>query len=139
LRLPFLYFCGRPGFHVRSGHPVLRRHPAVFPGILAVIYWPLGNRIGFISGLGRGMFIWFFAMLLPLVFHIDIIGLSPWGEYYQLNEKDSHFYTMASLSLNVAVFALVSLLTKTSPAEQAAAQSCSAESLARPTRHELVA
>lgn len=110
-----------------------------FPGILAVIYWPLGNRIGFISGLCSGMFIWFFAMLLPLVFHIDIIGLSPWGEYYQLNEKDSHFYTMASLSLNVAVFALVSLLTKTSPAEQAAAQSCSAESLARPTRHELVA
>lgn len=110
-----------------------------FPGIMALIYWPLGNRIGFIAGVCTGMFVWFFTMLLPLVFHIDIIGLSPWGEYYQLNENDSHFYTMISLVLNVAVFAIVSLLTPTSQAEQAAAQSCSAETLPRPARHELVA
>ncbi len=110
-----------------------------FPGMLAVIYWPIGNRAGFIAGVCTGMLVWLLTMLLPQVFHIDLLGLSPWAHLYHFNPDDSHLYTMAALSLNVLAFVAFSLLTPTSVAEQAAARACSMDAVARPTRHELIA
>ena len=36
------------------------------PGIIATPYWPKANRNGLLVGLGGGLGIWFFSMLLPL-------------------------------------------------------------------------
>lgn len=110
-----------------------------FPGILAVIYWPLANRAGFLAGTCTGILVWAVTMLLPFIFKVDLIQLSPWGDLYQLTREHWALYTMASLTLNITVFVVVSLLTPTSAAEQAAAQACSMDTLARPTRHELTA
>ncbi len=111
----------------------------LLPGVLAVLYWPIGNRNGVISGMIIGIIIWSLTMLNPLLFDYDVITLFGGLTDYRLQRDDWHAYTFLALTVNVSVFVIVSLLTETSRAEEAAAQACSVDTLSRPQRRELVA
>ena len=107
------------------------------PGVLAVLYWPRANRIGFLGGLCAGFLVWFFALLLPLIsdFNPELLI----GRYFNLNAKVELWSaaTLVSLALNTFIFALLSLLTRTSDTERAAAEVCALDDLNRPKRRRL--
>ncbi|MGI9289578.1 MAG: sensor histidine kinase [Pseudomonadales bacterium] len=107
------------------------------PGILAILYWPNANRNGFIAGLCGGMSVWIFLVLLPLLMpgHLRDIELligsaAPDTTIWQIA-------TITSLGLNVFLFVLVSMASKTSEEERAAAEICSTDDLRRPIRQGL--
>lgn len=111
----------------------------LLPGVLAVIYWPEGNRKGVISGIAVGMLVWFAGLVMPFT-----TGLTPGDwlgiELIKPSRTDSwHVPAFVSLTLNVVVFALTSMLTHTSNREIRAAESCSIGAMARPPRRELEA
>lgn len=109
----------------------------VLPGTLALIYWPQGNRFGFISGFLLGSLVWLILLGLPLLLSIDLLfesglvnqPLNPW--------QDWHLYLLASLFLNTLVFAGLSLVTPTRPEEVAASHACSIDSFLENERTEL--
>jgi len=110
----------------------------LLPGVLAVIYWPEGNRLGFICGLLAGVSVWIVSIALPLALplgELDFIRVAS----YQIDYAHWHYYVMGSLSINLVVFVVVSLLTEASPTEIRSAQACSVDNLMRPSRRELVA
>lgn len=111
----------------------------LLPSVLGVLYWPLGNHQGVLSGLGVGLGTWLFTMLLPVYGHFDLMEALGLAHLYRLTADDWHIYTLLGLTANVATFALVSLFTDTPLSEQNAAQSCSVDTLSRPARRELEA
>lgn len=111
----------------------------LLPGILAVLYWPLANRIGFLSGLIIGIVLWCLTMLFPLLFHIDPTQWLPIDLGLHIEREHWYVYTLGTLTINVTVFVLVSLLSTMSREEESAAQACSVDTLSRPQRRELVA
>ncbi|MCP5162443.1 MAG: PAS domain S-box protein [Hahellaceae bacterium] len=111
----------------------------LLPGLMAVLFWPIGNRTGFISGLISGVICWVALMLLPLMLGFNITTWLPVDFYFDLQRSDWYIYTLASLTLNISVFVVVSLFSKTSSEEESAAQACSVDTLSRPQRRELVA
>lgn len=111
----------------------------LLPGALAVLYWPIGNRLGVVSGMITGIVIWGFTMLSPLLFGYDATELLGALIDYRFQGEQWHIYTFFALTANVTVFALVSILTEASRGEEAAAQACSVDTLSRPQRRELVA
>ncbi|MFT4613064.1 MAG: PAS domain S-box-containing protein [Bacteroidia bacterium] len=108
------------------------------PGIIATPYWPQANRKGLLAGLGAGLAVWCVSLLLPL-----FGGESPQllSDLYSSVGGNSEILwgsaTLVSVSLNTALFILVSLLTGTSEEEQIAAEVCSMDDIARPTRRTL--
>lgn len=107
----------------------------LLPGALGVIYWPEGNRKGLIAGLLAGAGIWALTLVLPFSVDADILTLVGLPS---VSVSNSHIFAFASLTVNVSVFALISLLTETSSEEDSAAQSCSLGALSRPQRRELM-
>jgi len=100
------------------------------PGIMAILYWPKGNKKGFFAGLSIGVFIWFFFLMLPIALDTDPTYLS------NLNWKQ-----IASFSLiaNTILFFSVSLLTTTTDEERSSADLCALDSIKRRKRTGLVA
>jgi len=109
------------------------------PGVIATPYWAGANRTGLLAGLAGGLSVWLLSMLLPLI-----------GAYepQQLNallrgipgaaDNDPWVNaTLAALAVNVALFAALSLLTRTSKSEQVAAEICSMDARSRPVRRSL--
>ena len=84
-----------------------------FPGILAVLYWPQGNRQGYIAGLITGLAGWFWLMLLPSLSTEVIEAPNDW-----------HVALLICLALNGIMFVVVSLLTPTRALETAAGRTC---------------
>ncbi len=109
----------------------------LLPGALGVIYWPEGNRRGLIAGLVTGLLIWLVTLVLPFSQTIDPLALLalPLTPDY----SNWHIFTFISLTANVSVFALVSVLSVSSAEETSAAQACSLGALSRPQRRELLA
>ncbi|MDG1944955.1 MAG: ATP-binding protein [Halioglobus sp.] len=108
------------------------------PGIVATHYWPRANRTGLLIGMSGGLGIWFFSMLLPLAGIDNPVLLTQ--VYHALLGDSEHLWTAAtlvSLGLNTTLFILFSLLTRTSPEERVAAEICSMDDRARPTRQVL--
>lgn len=104
------------------------------PGIVATPYWPGANRRGLLAGLWAGLGFWFLVIMLPTT-----RGYVPEiGELFSSMMADNgsvwSMATMISLGLNITLFVIVSLLTKTSEEEKVAAEICSMDDLARPTR-----
>jgi len=109
----------------------------LLPGALGVIYWRRGNRRGLVAGLLTGLILWVLTMVLPFSYTTELLHLlhlpiSP-------SEDNWHQLTFFCLAMNASVFILVSLLSKTSPEEISAAQSCSVGALSHPQRRELEA
>lgn len=111
----------------------------LLPGALGVIYWPEGNRKGVIAGLLTGLGFWLTTLVLPLLFKINALqdlGIT----VLQLSDQRTWATSVfTSLAANIAVFALVSLITRVSREEASAAQACSLGALSRPQRRELIA
>ncbi len=111
----------------------------LLPAVLGVLYWPIGNHKGVLTGLSAGITVWIVTMFLPICTGFDIAQLLGDEAGYQLNADDWHTYTLVALIVNVTFFTLVSLFTETPTAELNAAQSCSVDTLSRPARRVLEA
>ncbi|MFL1456187.1 ATP-binding protein [Marinobacter sp. GN3S48] len=109
----------------------------LLPGALGVIYWPEGNRRGLIAGLSSGLAIWIFTLVLPFSHTANLLE---WlGAPLVPDYSNWHIFTFISLTVNVTVFALISVLSTSTAEETSAAQACSLGALSRPHRRELVA
>src|SRR5690554_333363 len=111
------------------------------PGVLAVLYWPSANRRGLIAGLLAGFAIWLVTLLLPLLSNSPgaLLPAFDFVPGYVLDEGNWHLTAIASLTANVLLFTLVSLLTEPSPRERSAAEACAVGNVRRQPRRELVA
>ena len=108
------------------------------PGIIALLYWPTANRKGLLAGLTVGFGVWFVGLGLPLMF--DIHQLSWPGGHLPLKGFDAWYQvTLVSITLNILVFILVSLITEPSEEEKIGAQACSQDSLLHSKRLQLKA
>lgn len=109
------------------------------PAVLSTLYWPAANRRGYISGLLAGISIWLVTMLLPLIggqdsFYLPLLNLT-----YVLDENTWHLAAVASLTVNVLVFGLVSLFSPSTSEEIRAAEACTVDNMRLPQRRELEA
>ena len=97
------------------------------PGLLATLFWPGGNRQGFVLGLLVGMMIWLLSMLGPMVPHSAEVAL-----ILTLDSDSWHEIATLALAANVIVFVMVSSLGTPSKEERLAANSCALSALHRP-------
>ncbi len=92
------------------------------PAIIALLYWPRGNKKGFLAGLSIGIAIWFVFLMLPVATGTN---------YFTLANLSSREIIALSLICNVTLFVLVSLFTRSSDEEKASADICSLDTLRR--------
>ncbi len=109
----------------------------LFPGALAVLYWPTANRRGFIAGLLAGGSVWLISVLMPLLGEAPSLTLPGFSDSLMLNENNWHLSALVSLAVNILTFALVSLFSEASQEERSAAAACSVDNVRRPQRREL--
>ncbi|MCL7461984.1 sensor histidine kinase [Pseudomonas sp. NW5] len=109
------------------------------PGALALLYWTGANRRGFIGGLVAGILVWVLTMLLPLIGRVPGFYLPVLDMVYVLDDTSWHLAAIASLTVNVLVFCLVSLFSSASDEERSAAEACALDTVRRPQRRELLA
>lgn len=92
------------------------------PGIIGVLYWPRATRQGFIAGLIGGGTIWGVGALMPVLTGTNVLatlgvpGITGGSVYGAL--------TFWSLSINLLLFGLFSILSSHSSREAAAAAAC---------------
>ncbi len=102
------------------------------PGTIAILYWPQGNKKGFLSGLVCGGLLWVIYLMLPII--MDSPG--PALTLESINWRD---IAAISLIVNSIVFATVSLLTQTTDEERSSADICALDTIRRRRRSGLVA
>ena len=107
------------------------------PGIIAITYWPRGNRRGFIAGLSAGSIIWFWGLLLPALTDFQFIRIPGWSETLPVGFSQWDHITLWSLGINTVIFVGVSFFTKTSPEENYSAGLCAADEISHPLRSTL--
>jgi len=103
------------------------------PGIVGLLYWRRATRAGFIFGLLGGGVVWAVTLLFPLLEHSGLLstGMRPDIGMYAADPWSSS--TLWSLSINSALFIIVSLATRPSHKETEVANACCKESLAPPS------
>ncbi len=104
------------------------------PGVVGLLYWRRATRAGFIAGLLGGGTVWAVLLVLPLLEHSGILPaslawLSGWGHVEGEPWSRATFWTLA---VNSLLFAVISLYTRASEAEQEAARACCKESMSPP-------
>ncbi|MCG8394239.1 MAG: ATP-binding protein [Pseudomonadales bacterium] len=111
------------------------------PGLIGALFWPSGNRNGLFAGLLTGFVLWLLLLLLPITYPdwqiqplMELLGMR-----YQTGASQWHHVAIASVTANALVYAIVSIVTPMSRAEQNAAEACAVDSLRRPYRWELEA
>ncbi|WP_048308261.1 ATP-binding protein [Halomonas sp. PR-M31] len=109
------------------------------PGLLAILYWPGANRKGMLCGLVTGCTIWLSGMWLSLLSEMSLMELLPSSLAWLQDEPAWYVVTLIALNANILIFILVSLVTRTSSGERAAAEACSVEAVIRPQRLPLTA
>merc|ERR1712185_325976 len=63
----FVYYLSGNTTSIQSiGTVVFSAGLQFLPGIVAILYWPQGNKKGFITGLSGGVAIWLWYLLFPL-------------------------------------------------------------------------
>ncbi len=107
------------------------------PGIIAIAYWPKGNRRGFIAGLCIGSFVWALGLLLPALTSLNQLHIPGLANPINLGFSQWDHVTLWSLGLNAMVFVGVSLMTKTSADEDYSAGLCAADEISHPLRSTL--
>lgn len=101
------------------------------PGIVTILYWPPGNKKGFITGLMAGFSLWFILLLLPL--------FSRTGTPVSLDSMHWHEIAALSLIVNTLCFIFVSLRTVSTDEERSSAEICAVDTIRRRKRSGLVA
>lgn len=102
------------------------------PGIVAILYWPQGNKTGFIAGLSVSFIIWFLFLMLPLFLEIDVAPLS----LVSINWRE---VSAIALIVNTGLFVIVSLNSRASDEEKSSADICALDTIQRRKRSSLVA
>lgn len=103
------------------------------PGILALLYWPIANRKGLLTGLIAGFLVWSIGLGLPVMLGVHEIAL--FGFNLQLRGiEDWYQITLIATTANILLFILVSLITKISEEEKVGALACSQDALFFPKR-----
>jgi len=95
------------------------------PAIVALLYWRRGNKKGFMAGLAAGTAIWFIFLGLPVVTGTN---------YFTLGAMNTREIVALSLICNIALFIVVSLMTRSSSEERVSADICSLDNLRRQRR-----
>ncbi|HEX6590368.1 MAG TPA: ATP-binding protein [Moraxellaceae bacterium] len=110
------------------------------PGLIGVLFWPRANRIGFVSGLCVGMALWFLTLVIPYLIELRYFPQLGWIRI-SFTDNTDYWQTMGtgSVLVNALIGMAVSLMTKQTPSEQIAANTCSVDNLRRPYRWELSA
>lgn len=111
------------------------------PGLIGALFWPSGNRNGLFAGLVVGFLLWLLLLLLPITYpQWQFQGLMElMGMRFQTGASQWHHVAIASVTANTLIYAIVSIVTPMSRAEQNAAEACAVDSLRRPYRWELEA
>ncbi|SDL85017.1 Na+/proline symporter [Modicisalibacter muralis] len=109
------------------------------PGMLAVLYWPGANRKGMLCGLAAGCAVWLLGLWLPLLTDQAPLVFIPPGLEALEDEPAWYAITLVALAANIIIFITVSLITRTSEGERAAAEACSVDAVIRPKRLPLAA
>jgi PAS domain S-box-containing protein len=107
------------------------------PGVFAALYGPRANRQGLVAGLCAGMALWIGCLLLPLLTGWRLLAIPSLDLVLRLGVENWSQLTTISISINIALFVIVSRLTHTSAEEQRAAEQCSIDDVSRPLRLEL--
>ncbi len=97
----------------------------LLPGIIALLFWSRATAGGFIAGLIGGSAIWAFAVMLPPLTGGDAlawIGLG--GPDAAGTPAVYQTATFWSLSVNIFLLVLISLLSRPDPREREAAAAC---------------
>ncbi len=100
------------------------------PSIVALLYWPRGNKNGYMAGLLTGVSIWLLFLMLPVVTGVDLL------ESTNLSSRE---IIAISLVCNILIFVMTSLWTHTSAEERASADICALDTIRRRNRTGLVA
>ncbi|ALO46990.1 Two-component system sensor CbrA [Pseudohongiella spirulinae] len=100
------------------------------PAIIALLYWPRGNKKGFMAGLAAGTAIWVAFLVLPVATGIN---------FFTLGDLNTREIVALSLVCNVTLFVIVSLLTRSSNEEKISADICSVDNLRRQRRARVTA
>lgn len=98
----------------------------LLPGVIGLLFWTRATQIGFLAGLCGGAIVWFVLLILPLLTDTATIG-SMERLTSSLGFADTDVWsisTFCSLTVNILLFILGSLLTKVSAEEAEAAQAC---------------
>ena len=124
------YFSGNTTSIQSIGTVVFSAGLQFLPGIVAILYWPQGNKKGFMAGLSGGVVIWLWYLLIPLFsgnpdVTIDSIN---WSGIAAL-----------SLIVNAALFIGVSLTSTSTDEERSSADICALDTIRRRKRSGLVA
>ncbi|MDF1779874.1 MAG: ATP-binding protein [Alcanivoracaceae bacterium] len=111
------------------------------PGLIGTLFWPGANRKGLFTGLMTGFIVWLFVLVLPMLMPSWQIPLAQELLGVRFIEPAEQWQTIAmfSVAANGFLFAIVSMITSTTPAERNAAEACAVDSLRRPYRWELEA
>jgi signal transduction histidine kinase/Na+/proline symporter len=99
------------------------------PGLFGVLVWRRATKRGVSAGLVVGMLLWAIAMVVPVLERAGLVDVAPdlrvWLGVPGVDPVG--FAALTSVSANALVLALVSLITRPTPAEARAAAACSRE------------
>ncbi|MDH7944634.1 ATP-binding protein [Pseudohongiella sp. SYSU M77423] len=95
------------------------------PAVIALLYWPRGNKKGFMAGVAAGTVIWVTLLVLPVATGFNLVVL---------DGMNTRVIIALSLICNIILFITVSLMTRSSTEEKVSADICSVDNLRRQRR-----
>ncbi|MCP5330751.1 MAG: ATP-binding protein [Gammaproteobacteria bacterium] len=126
-----LYYLPKDSLSVRAiGNVSYIASLQFLPSIIALLYWPRGNKKGFIAGLLAGVFLWFLLLMVPVITGFNLLTFG------SFNTRE---IVALSLVCNIILFVVISLKTRTSAEERASADVCALDTIRRRNRTGLVA
>ncbi|MCV6626032.1 MAG: ATP-binding protein [Cellvibrionaceae bacterium] len=106
------------------------------PGLIAISYWPRGNRRGFTAGLMSGGAVWILGLVVPTALGHKSLSIGS-GPVLHLGLEHWDTIALAALGLNALVFIWVSLQSQASAEESYSADLCAEDELSQPVRSTL--
>lgn len=135
----FLFFLLVNGRHTLANLAILAFVAGLqfLPGIVAVAYWPRGNRRGLIVGLSAGMLVWGFGLFLPALTDISQIQVPLTTAHLPVGLDQWNQVTLWSFGLNSLLFLALSWFSTPSQEERYSAELCTADEISHPLRSTL--
>lgn len=85
------------------------------PGLIGGVIWSKGHRFGVVSGLAAGTCIWIYGLLLPSFRAVS-------DQQYALSDVEMSHWIVLALGLNVLLYIVVSVVMRSTAAEQESAE-----------------
>jgi PAS domain S-box-containing protein len=135
----FLFFLLVNGRHTLANLAILAFVAGLqfLPGIVAVAYWPRGNRRGLVAGLSAGMLVWGVGLFLPALTGINQIPIPFLTDRLPVGLDQWNQVTLWSFGLNTLLFLALSRLSRPTQEERYSAELCTADEISHPLRSTL--